>query len=91
MNAGQYTRDKIQGLYVSMHFSDFAKCQSHLFYHTIFPVLFGLIYFANMVTPDVVEQNLLAAPLSASTNTQLLVCKSNAERKISFTCVVSIT
>lgn len=49
------------------------------------------IYFANMVTPDTVQQNLLAAPLCASINTQLLVCKSNAEQKISFTCVVTIT
>lgn len=44
-----------------------------------------------MVTPDIVEQNLLAAPLSASTNTQLFVCKSNAEQKISFRFVVTIT
>lgn len=54
-----------------------------------FLVLF--IYFANMVTSDIVQQNLLAATLSASINTQLLVCKSNAEQKISFTCVVTIT
>lgn len=49
------------------------------------------IYLANIVTPDTVGENLLAAPLAASSNTQLLVCKSNAEQKISFTCVVTIT
>lgn len=91
MNAGQYTRDKIQRLYVRFHFSAFAKCWSHLFHYTFFPVLFGLIYFANMVAPDIVEKNLLAALLRASTTTQLLVCKSNAKQKISFTCVVTIT
>lgn len=53
--------------------------------------LASFIYFANMLTPDTIEQNLLAAPLSATTNTQLLVCKSNAEQKIIFTCVITIT
>lgn len=91
MNEGQYTRDKTQGFYVNVHFSSFAKCWSHLSYHATFPFLSGLIYFANMLTPDTVEQNLLAAPLSATTNTQLLICKSNAEQKIIFTCVVTIT
>lgn len=42
------------------------------------------IYFANMVTPDILEQTLLAALLGASISTQLLVCKSNAERKNRF-------
>lgn len=91
MNAGQYTRDKIQGFYVTVHFSSFAKCWSHLSYHAIFPVLSEDIFFANMLTPDTVEQNLLAAPLSASSNTQLLFCRSNAEQKIIFTCVITIT
>jgi len=49
------------------------------------------IYFANMVTPDILEQTLLAALLGASISTQLLVCKSNAEERIGFTCVVTIT
>lgn len=91
MNAGQYTSDKIHAFYVTVHFSSFAKCWSNLSYHAIFPVLSGFTYFANMLTLDTVEQNLLAAPLSASTKTQLLFCKSNAEQKIIFTCVITIT
>lgn len=91
MNAGEYARDKIHAFYVTMHFSSFAKYWSHLSYHAIFPVLSGLIYFANMLTPNTVEQNLLAAPLSDSTNTQLLFCKSNAEQKFIFTRVITIT
>lgn len=91
MNAGQHIRDKIQGFYVTAHFSSFAKCWSHLSCHASFPVLSGLIYFADMLTPYTVKQNLLAAPFSASTNTQLLVCRSNAEQKMIFTCVITIT
>lgn len=43
------------------------------------------------MTPDILEQNSLAALLSASINTEPLVCKSNAEERIGFTCVVTIT
>lgn len=92
MNAGQYTRGKTQRLYISMQFQPLPNAAAtslpHNFSCSFWSYLFILLI---MVTPDIVQQNLLAAPLSASINTQPLVCKSNAEQKISFTCVVTIT
>lgn len=48
MNTGQYTRNKIQGLCIGMHFQPLPNARdislSYLFRHATFPVLFGLIY-----------------------------------------------
>lgn len=78
MNAGQYTRDKIQG-HQHVFLSLCQMLELSLLPHNC-SCSFRL-YFAYMVTPDTAEQNLMAAPLSACTNTQLLVCKRNAEQK----------